>query len=119
MREGIEAVMPVGADGYTWYPVTTGSGTAGWVAGTYLAGGTGATSGGALVVGSPALVDVTALNLRSGPGLGASVQGQLGSGAWLMLVSGPQSVDGYRWYQVDTSTGMSGWVIGEALTPAQ
>lgn len=111
--------MPVGADGYTWYPVATGSGTAGWVAGMYLAGGAGSAGDGALVVGSPALVDVSALNLRSGPGLGASIQGQLGGGAWLMLVSGPQTVDGYHWYQVDTANGQGGWVIGEALVAAR
>lgn len=107
--------MPEGADGYTWYPVTTSTGVSGWVAGMYLTGGA---TGGTVMAGSPARVDVAALNIRTGPGLSAGVQGQLGGGTWLMVVSGPQAADGYHWYQVDTANGASGWVIGEALVPA-
>ena len=110
--------MPVGAGGYTWYPVVTDSGSAGWVAGMYLAGGAGAPGGGTLAVGSPARVDVASLNLRSGPGLDAQVLQQLSSGTWLMLVDGPEPRDGYDWYAVETSNGASGWVIGAALLPA-
>jgi uncharacterized protein YgiM (DUF1202 family) len=109
--------MPVGADGYTWYPVTTSAGTAGWVAGMYLAGGSGGSTSGNLVIGSPARVDAGAVNFRTGPGFDAGIQDQLSMGTWLMLVSGPQSVDGYHWYQVDTANGQTGWVIGEALVP--
>lgn len=109
---------PVGAGGYTWYPVMTDSGSAGWVAGMYLAGGAGIPGGGTLVVGRPARVDAASLNLRSGPGLDASVRQQLSSGTWLMLVDGPEMRDGYDWYAVESSNGSSGWVIGAALVPA-
>ncbi len=106
--------MPVGAGGYTWYPVATGSGSTGWVAGMYLAGG-GAPA--TLAVGSPARVDVVSLNLRSGPGLDAPVLRQLSSGTGVVLLDGPVTSDGYDWYAVETSNGSSGWVIGAALLP--
>jgi uncharacterized protein YgiM (DUF1202 family) len=106
--------MPVG----TWYPVRAATGTEGWVAGMYLAGGVGGAGNVTLAAGSPARVDVASLNFRTGPGLDAGIQGQLSRGTWLMLVSGPQAANGYEWYQVDTGNGVTGWVIGEALAPA-
>jgi uncharacterized protein YgiM (DUF1202 family) len=69
-------------------------------------------------VGESAVVATGALNVRTGPGLDAGIQGQLSRGTWLMLVSGPQAANGYQWYQVYTGNGVTGWVIGEALAPA-
>jgi N-acetylmuramoyl-L-alanine amidase len=110
---------PVGAEGYTWYPVQTAAGARGWVAERYLASGPGSDNApmAAIGPGAPALVDVASLNLRAAPGLGAAVKGQLTAGTWLMVVAGPMEVDGYHWYQVDTANGVTGFVIGEALVP--
>jgi rare lipoprotein A len=107
---------PVGADGHTWYPVATASGTEGWVVEEYLAFGAGGNAA-QIKPGSPALVEDGPLNFRDGPGFRASIQAELATGTWLMVVSGPREADGYHWYEVDTSTGRSGWVIGEALIP--
>lgn len=109
---------PVGADGHTWYPVRTTSGTTGWVAEAYIAGGSGSIPA-TITPGSPALVNDGPLNFRTGPGLDYGVQAELPTGTWLMVVSGPQPAGGYNWYEVDTSDGRSGWVIGEALVPSR
>lgn len=108
---------PIGADGHTWYPVRTASGTTGWVAEAYIAGGSASTPA-TITPGSPAVVNDGPLNFRSGPGLDHGVQAELPTGTWLMIVSGPQPAGGYNWYEVDTSDGRSGWVIGEALVPS-
>jgi uncharacterized protein YgiM (DUF1202 family) len=107
---------PVGADGHTWYPVATASGGEGWVVEEYLAFRAGG-SVAALKPGSPAVVENGPVNFREGPGLPASIQTELPTGTWLMVVSGPREADGYHWYEVDTANGRSGWVIGEALSP--
>ena len=57
------------------------------------------------------------LNLRDAAGLAAGIAAVLPSGTTATVVGGPESVDGYDWYQVDTDAG-SGWVAGSYLTAA-
>ena len=110
---------PVGADGYTWYPVATQSGTSGWVASAFLtwSGGTAtpSTASPMFSAGEAAIVDTSRLNFRTAPTTSASVQGQLGAGTPLTIIDGPEAANGYNWYQVETDSGTTGWVIGEAL----
>jgi N-acetylmuramoyl-L-alanine amidase len=104
---------PVGAAGYTWYPVTTPTGASGWVAADYIAfgGGDGTTP-------SPgtATVDTPRLNLRAGPGTDHDVVGILTGGTALTILDGPVPATGYTWYRVQAPGGATGWVIGEGLT---
>jgi N-acetylmuramoyl-L-alanine amidase len=104
---------PVGADGYSWYPVETASGDSGWVASAYLAYGSG--SSGGTGDGATAIVDVARLNLRSGAGTSYAVLDILAGGTRLTILDGPVPANGYAWYRVETANGTIGWVIGEGL----
>jgi uncharacterized protein YraI len=103
---------PVAADGYTWYPIRTGYGTTGWVAGQFLSSG-GVVSP-KFPVGSTAET-TTVLNLRSGAGLTYPVVVSLWEGAPLTVTGAPVSASGFTWYPVRTGYGTTGWVAGEYL----
>lgn len=103
---------PVAADGYTWYPVKTGYGTTGWVAGAFLKAGGTVTP--AFPVGST-VYTTAALNLRSGAGLSYPVVVVLWAGAPLTITGNPVAADGYTWYPVKTGYGTTGWVAGAYL----
>ena len=109
---------PVGAAGYTWYPVTTASGLAGWVAADYVAWGAGTTAVPALpaplVIGTDALVDTARLYLRAGPGTEYTVVDILTASTPVAVVGGPEASGGYHWYRIEVDA-RAGWVIGEAL----
>jgi uncharacterized protein YgiM (DUF1202 family) len=104
---------PVWADGYNWYPIRTGYGTEGWVAGSYLSSGT---------VDSPAFADgdhvvtTSTLNLRQGAGLSYAVIVTLWQGAPLTIIGAPVAASGHTWYPVRTGYGTEGWVAGEFLS---
>lgn len=50
-------------------------------------------------------VGVGALNLRTQPGTGSTVIGELGEGARLFTIGQPQEIDGERWYRVAVVAG--------------
>ena len=104
---------PVSANGYSWYPIKTGYGTIGWVAGTFLTAGTAPAPG--FAVGESVVTD-SVLNLRSGAGLSFAVIVVLWKGAPLTITGSPVSANGYTWYPVKTGYGTTGWVAGEFLT---
>jgi uncharacterized protein YgiM (DUF1202 family) len=54
------------------------------------------------------------LNLRSAPGTGSSVSGQLPDGSIAGVVAGPTLATGTNWYRVNASAG-DGWVSAEFL----
>jgi uncharacterized protein YgiM (DUF1202 family) len=103
---------PVAAGGYTWYPVKTGYGTTGWVAGEFL--GAGSAPAPTYPVGST-VYTTAALNLRGGAGLVHPVIVVLWAGAPLTVTGAPVAADGYSWYPVKTSYGTTGWVAGTYL----
>lgn len=105
---------PVAASGYTWYPIKTAYGTAGWVAGEFLTVASVPTA--EFVVGEY-VTPTTALNLRSGAGLTYSVIAVLWEGAQLSVTGGPVAASGYTWYPVETTSGTTGWVAGDYLKP--
>lgn len=72
----------------------------------------------ALAVGAKAKVVNTGgsgLNMRSGPSTGQSRVKTLADGAVVEIVGGPQSADGFTWYQVKDSSGAIGWVVDDFL----
>ena len=103
---------PVAANGYNWYPIRTGYGTTGWVAGSFLTAGSAPVPG--FAVGDSVVTD-SVLNLRSGAGLVYDVVVVLWQGAPLTITGAPVSFNGYTWYPVKTGYGTLGWVAGEFL----
>lgn len=105
---------PVAANGYNWYPIKTGYGTTGWVAGSFLTSGSVPAAPGFAVGDS--VVTEAPLNLRSGAGLSYSVVVVLWQGAPLTITGTPVAATGYTWYPVKTGYGTLGWVAGEFLS---
>lgn len=104
---------PVGADGYTWYRVSSDAGT-GWVAGDFLAATVTVASDLGITAGTAVFVDTDVLNLRSDATVDGEILATLETSAAGTVVSGPVSADGYTWYQITTDAG-TGWVAGEYL----
>lgn len=109
LLDGTLAVVtdgPVTADGYTWYELDV-DGAIGWSVADYLV--PAGTDHALMPIGSAVMVVVDSANLRAEPGLTADV-----SDVWLMdtsawVIAGPEYVDGYDWYEVD-SGGVTGWI---------
>lgn len=104
---------PVSADGYSWYQVTTASGT-GYVDGEYLAKSVTTAATPSFTAGQQLAVNTDGLNLRASGTTSAAVSAVLPAGTSVTIVSGPVSAGGYSWYQVTTAAG-SGYVAGEYL----
>ncbi|MGC4192379.1 MAG: SH3 domain-containing protein [Thermomicrobiales bacterium] len=65
------------------------------------------------------MVNTDALNLRSEPGLSASILGTYPYGSTFVVVDGPTTVDNYRWYKVLTDdANQAGWFAGVYLSLA-
>jgi len=107
---------PTTSSGYTWWQIQTASGT-GWAAEDWLVANTGGTpttpppTTGGISVGSTVRVIDGTLNMRSSGSLSGSILAALPDGTRLTVVGGPNSADGYAWYQVTGSYG-TGWVAG-------
>jgi len=104
---------PFPNDGYDWYELSI-NGTAGYMAADFLAEGSGE-GGGGIPAGTIMHVATDELNLRSAPGVGASVVKSLEFGTTVTIAAGPEYADDYAWYEVTLSGGGSGWVAGEYL----
>ena len=108
---------PVSADGYTWYALDV-AGTTGWSAGEFLTTTTAAASDAlGFAAATEVVVATDVLNLRDAAGLAGGIVAELPTGTAATVVAGPESVDGYAWYQVETALG-SGWAAGEFLSAA-
>lgn len=120
---------PSSADGYTWWRVDDGSGNAGWVVqgdGTdqWLVPNTGAGSGSAVlpVDRSPTVgervVTNTSVSVRSLPSTSANLLTYTAQGQQFSVLAGPQSADGYTWYQIRSDDGtILGWAAeGDGTT---
>jgi len=66
-------------------------------------------------IGIGSTVRVTeALNLRTAPSLSGTVIAVLAAGTTGTVLGGPQSADGYIWWQISTTSG-TGWSVGTYL----
>lgn len=102
---------PVSSDDYAWYQLDF-DGTTGWAAGEFLAGA--ASDTGLLPAGSTVVVNTDALNLRGSAGLDGEIPGTLATGDEGIILSGPESIEGTDWYEIDVD-GTTGWVAGAFL----
>jgi uncharacterized protein YraI len=101
---------PVSADGYTWYALDV-DGLTGWAAGEFLAL---ATETGPIPVDTVVTISSDSVNLRDAAGLSGGVITQLDTGAVATVLAGPESVDGFDWYQLDVD-GTTGWAVRDFL----
>jgi len=70
-----------------------------------------------LVPGQAAIVADGPLNVRSGPGTGYGVLEVIPTGAWVEIVSGPVSANGYQWFEIVVdASGTDGYVAGVFLS---
>ncbi len=68
-------------------------------------------AGNVLAVGQPArIVAPAGLNMRQEPRAGSELILQLGTGIRVQILAGPESADGFTWWQVDDAQGNIGWV---------
>lgn len=101
---------PRNVDGYDWLQLDAGS-DAGWAV-AYLFRRVVNVS---LGPGSVARVFDGELNLREAPGTGSSVVGVLADGAYVEILEGPETADGYEWFRVSSSRFGSGWCVADYL----
>jgi len=69
-----------------------------------------------LTIGGQAVVSTTGndpLNLRQSPTRAAKVLRILKQGAVVTILAGPQSAEGFRWWQVRADDGQVGWVVDQ------
>ncbi len=93
----------------TWRRIQFDGSRIAWAHGAYLREGAG--SGGGSTTTTQARVTASALNVRSGPGTGNSVLGQLANGAIVSIIGQSGS-----WRQIRYGNG-TGWVSGDYLAP--
>ena len=121
---------PQAGSGYSWFQISTSSGT-GWVVSNYIQKtGQGspasptATPTASSTPGIPntqgiAIGDTVRstapLNVRSSPSTNAGIVGIMPQGTQGSVLGGPQSANGYLWWRVSTPSS-TGWVAGSFLT---
>ena len=108
----------VDSDDYVWVPVTTDAG-AGYVIRESIQAVLDGTSCGPTGVFSETgetgfAADV--VNLRSGPGLGCSILGELNGGTPVTIMGPAVEQDGERWLPVSTPMG-DGYIYGDGFAP--
>ncbi|MEO0560744.1 MAG: SH3 domain-containing protein [Chloroflexota bacterium] len=122
---------PIDSNGLMWWRVRTPSGVEGWtvqsadgVQTLLPQGGEAAPTG--LFVGGSAVISVpanSAANLRQQPTTGATVLLVLRRNDRVAVIGGPIAADGFVWWNVQSTSGVSGWVVesvstGPVLEPA-
>ncbi len=108
---------PTNANGYEWWQIQVANGT-GWAAGEFLAETTAPPlpPDSAIDIGDQ-IVTTSSLRLRSSPSLSATVITTMPTGTSGAVQAGPQSANGYTWWQIATAAN-TGWAAGEFLAPA-
>jgi uncharacterized protein YgiM (DUF1202 family) len=120
MADGSTATVlsgPVTADSLPWYELDTDDYGQGWAAGGFLALSSDNPGGDTFPVDAVLTVqtdDGGNLNLREEPTVDGALIDKLPDGSRVVVLDGPQSADGYDWYQLDTDLG-TGWAAGEFL----
>jgi uncharacterized protein YgiM (DUF1202 family) len=108
---------PVEADDYSWYELDV-DGTIGWAARNFLAlaPSEGAPLADATTDGATLSVNTDTLNVRDAAGLSGNVLETIAFGDTVTDLGVTETVDGFDWSQVETSSGTTGWVASIYLT---
>lgn len=101
---------PIAADDYTWYALDI-DGETGWAAAEYLVF---ASESEALLPGAVVTIVSDDVNLRDGASLEGAILTNLMTGTSATIVSGPETVDDYDWYEIEVD-GTVGWVVSDYL----
>jgi uncharacterized protein YgiM (DUF1202 family) len=112
---GAELVITDGvtrSDGYDWYGVSSSRYGDGWCVAEFLTRSSNASE---IAVGDDVRVIDGELNLRSGPGTSEDVRAVLPDGAALSVAGGPETANGYTWWEVTSSRYGAGWVAGRFI----
>lgn len=116
---------PVEADGFTWWQVDDGQQNVGWVAERddtteWLSPqlGQAQPADRAPRVGDRAQVTTAQLTIRAVPGTDATILTRANEGDQFTVTAGPQSADGFTWYQIRSDDGsVQGWAAdGDGAT---
>ncbi len=116
---------PVSADGFIWWRVDDGQGNVGWVA-----QGDGETEWLTPRIGEPqpvnrpprvgdrVVVTTSQLSVRALPGTDGALLTRVNQGQEFTVLAGPQSANGYTWYQIRSDDGtVEGWAAdGDGTT---
>ena len=109
---------PRSANGYTWWQIRTSLGT-GWAVQDWLVKASGTTppppAPSGYAAGTALVVSNGPVNMRSGASTSNGIVAVLPTGTRLRVVSGPRTGSGYTWYQVRTSSYVTGWVASDFL----
>jgi len=108
---------PVDAEGFRWWRVDDGQGNVGWVAERdaeteWLSPqlGQAQPADRAPRVDDRVQVTIAQLTIRSVPGVDAATVAQVNDGQQFTVIAGPQSANGYQWYQIRSDDGaVEGW----------
>ncbi len=98
-----------------WLAVAAGGGG---LAPRALSAPGGQQTDGVLVSGSGAQVSGTegaGLRVRASPRAASDVRGLLPDGTTVEVLEGPVEADGFRWYHIRATTGLTGWAVGQFL----
>jgi uncharacterized protein YgiM (DUF1202 family) len=108
---------PVEADDYSWYELDV-DGTIGWAARDFLAlaPSEGASLAEVTTDGTTLSVNTDTLNVRDVAGLSGNVLETIAFGDTVTDLGVTETVDGFDWSQVETSSGATGWVASIYLT---
>lgn len=116
---------PESADNFTWWQVDDGSGNVGWVAERdaqteWLSPqlGQAQPANRAPRVGDRVQVTTGQLTVRAVPGTDAAILTRVPEGNQYTVTAGPQSANGYTWYQIRSDDGsVEGWAAdGDGTT---
>lgn len=95
---------PETANNFDWYEIETDEAT-GWCVGSFLGVGENSTNTHAFAEGDGVYVNTDAVNLRDTAGLSGEVVTVLVQNQDGKVISGPETVDGYVWYLIETADG--------------
>ena len=103
---------PEQADEITWYQVETADAETGWVSGEFIEP---AVVDSAYVTGDEVVVVDGPINLRAAAGTSTAIVDELEDRSSAIIVSGPTTLDGFNWYEIDVDDGRTGWVAADFL----
>jgi uncharacterized protein YgiM (DUF1202 family) len=106
---------PAEASNLYWVRIDTDYGT-GWVADAFLAPADSGDSGSSrsFETGNTVYIDTDGINIRTSPGTSSDVVTVLFTNETATVVDGPETADGYVWYQLESDRG-TGWGVSRYL----
>jgi uncharacterized protein YgiM (DUF1202 family) len=113
--QGTVVSGPIAADGYDWWQVKYDDGTLGWSKENFLVQVQASLSSSTTPYAPLAIGDrvqtMTNLNVRASSSLSGAIKEVELPGVKGVIVGGPASADGYKWWHVKYDDGVDGWSV--------